>query len=383
MVDACAGHIRLNVELKDYSGGATLVPAVLEILHSHDFTGRTIISCLQLAPLEQSHRLDAELPVGMILSTSQGDITRLPVEFLSLHQRLVNTSLVRRAHRRGMEVHAWGVSDQETACTARSWLRQLDHGRAGANACGGRRIQRAQRRGTHAIAHATLAARMSWPSPIARRSSSRFTGRAELTRNPSSARGHRYGTMAAAMIPAGQFADRAGRARQSTNPEHFEVKLCGNGRWRSWQDVSCAAGWWHSSFHAVGAADVKLTAEDPTNGADKEKELDVRVAQAYLNLMEATLRKYEETNRRAEHDPPTIIQGIQEGVRKAGEPLQLAQGDDITDAQIYISAQRPNCTRRRDALAKAKAANRRLAGTISQGEVDRLMRARPGQSENR
>ena len=122
MVDACAGHIRLNVELKDYSGGAMLVPAVLEILHSHDFTGRTIISCLQLAPLEQSHRLDAELPVGMILSTSQGDMTRLPVEFLSLHQRLVNTSLVRRAHRRGMEVHAWGVSDQETA------VRMLDLG---------------------------------------------------------------------------------------------------------------------------------------------------------------------------------------------------------------------------------------------------------------
>ncbi len=122
MVEACAGHIRLNVELKDYTGGQTLVPAVLEVLRRHEFTGRAIISCLQLAPLEQSHRLDDELPVGMILSTGKGDMTRLPVEFLSLHQRLVNTSLVRRAHRRGMEVHAWGVSDQETA------LRMLDLG---------------------------------------------------------------------------------------------------------------------------------------------------------------------------------------------------------------------------------------------------------------
>ena len=67
-------------------------------------------------------RLDPELPVGMILSTGQGDMTRLPVNFLSLHQRLVNAHLVKHAHRRGMEVHVWGVSDREAV------LRLLDLG---------------------------------------------------------------------------------------------------------------------------------------------------------------------------------------------------------------------------------------------------------------
>ncbi len=122
-----------------------------------------------------------------------------------------------------------------------------------------------------------------------------------------------------------------------------------------------------------GQQDVKLTAEDSAAAADKEKELDIRVAQAYLNLMEATLRKYDETNRRAPNTiRPTIIQGIQEGVRKARERLQLAQGDDITDAQIYVSSAEAELRLAEDVLTKAQAANRRLAGTISQGEVDRL-----------
>ena len=58
------------------------------------------------------------------------------------------------------------------------------------------------------------------------------------------------------------------------------------------------------------------------------------------------------------------------------ERLQLAQGDDITDAQIYVSSAEAELRLAEDTLAKAQAANRRLAGTISQGEVDRLIAQR-------
>ena len=157
MFAACGTDIRLNVELKYYGDNAAPVPAVLEVLRADEFSGRAIVSCLQLAPLTEMSRLDPELPVGMILSTGQGDMTRLPVNFLSLHQRLVNAHLVKRAHRRGMEVHVWGVSDREAV------LRLLDLGcdnlitdDPAMGARGRGLVCRAGRRRAHADAHAPL-----------------------------------------------------------------------------------------------------------------------------------------------------------------------------------------------------------------------------------
>lgn len=60
--------------------------------------------------------------MGVILTAGKGDLARLPVNFLSLNQRLVSTNLVRRAHRRGLQVHAWTVNDRDQA------LRLMDLG---------------------------------------------------------------------------------------------------------------------------------------------------------------------------------------------------------------------------------------------------------------
>lgn len=119
---ACDERIQLNIELKDFGQSQGLPAAVVKVLREQHFTGRAIISSFQLRLLDDVRRAEPDLPVGIILSTSKGDITRLDVDFLSLNQRQIRAEVVRRAHRRGMEMHAWTVNDREAA------LRLLDLG---------------------------------------------------------------------------------------------------------------------------------------------------------------------------------------------------------------------------------------------------------------
>lgn len=121
-LDACDDRIRLNVELKAFGDGPRLALAVLDVLRERDFLPRAVVSCFEMPPLRALRSAEPDLPVGVILSAIQGDATRLPVDFLSVQQRLARGDLVRRAHRRGLQVHVWGVADRETT------LRLLDLG---------------------------------------------------------------------------------------------------------------------------------------------------------------------------------------------------------------------------------------------------------------
>ncbi len=106
---------------------------------------------------------------------------------------------------------------------------------------------------------------------------------------------------------------------------------------------------------------------------DQEKEIDIRYAEAYLKVMQATLAKYEETNRRAANTiRPSIIEGIQAGVQKARERVQLAKSDETEDSQIYVTSAEANLRMAEEALRRAQAANARSANAISAGEVNRL-----------
>ncbi len=121
-LEACDDTIRLNIEMKDFGRGQSLATAVVAELRAHGFTDRAGVSCFQLQPLLEAKQAEPMLPIGIILSAVKGDATQLPVNFLSLNHRLLNFDVVRRAHRKGMEVHVWTVNDRETA------LRMLDLG---------------------------------------------------------------------------------------------------------------------------------------------------------------------------------------------------------------------------------------------------------------
>ncbi|MGD9722787.1 MAG: glycerophosphodiester phosphodiesterase family protein [Pirellulales bacterium] len=122
LIDASGDRLRLNIELKDFGHSQDLPAAVVEVLRERGFTGRAIVSSFEMSLLDETRRLQPDLPSGLIVSAIKGDITRLDVDFLSLNRRLVDAQLVRRAHQRGRQVHVWTVNDRETT------LRMLDLG---------------------------------------------------------------------------------------------------------------------------------------------------------------------------------------------------------------------------------------------------------------
>lgn len=121
-IAACNDSIRLNIEMKDFGHSAGLPAAVLNVLKEQQFTDRAVVSCFQRPLLQTLRTAEPALPVGVILSATRGDVTRLPVDFLSVNHRLVSGDLVRRAHRQGQRVHVWTVNDRELA------IRLLDVG---------------------------------------------------------------------------------------------------------------------------------------------------------------------------------------------------------------------------------------------------------------
>jgi hypothetical protein len=126
----------------------------------------------------------------------------------------------------------------------------------------------------------------------------------------------------------------------------------------------------------VAATGVAQNAEDTatTKGAAVEKQdLDAHYAKAYLRLVEATLAKYQEPNRR---QPNTIrrgvIEALEENVQKAKERVQLAERDDAHHSDVYVASAEARLRLSQEALRKAEAANVQRPRTISETEMARL-----------
>lgn len=122
LIDACGDRLRLNIELKDFGHSSGLSAAVVSVLHEKGFVDRSAVSSFERTLLQQAKGADRSIPTGLILSAIQGQATRWPVEFLSVNHRLARGGLIREAHRKGMEVHAWTVNEKQVA------LRLMDLG---------------------------------------------------------------------------------------------------------------------------------------------------------------------------------------------------------------------------------------------------------------
>lgn len=114
-IDAAGGRLRLNVELKYNRPDPGLAPRVADVLRRRDFLRRCVVTSLDLAELQRFRQLAGDVPVGLTVGASLGDVTRLPVDFLSVSSRLARPAFISLARRQGKAVHLWTVNDRQTA----------------------------------------------------------------------------------------------------------------------------------------------------------------------------------------------------------------------------------------------------------------------------
>ncbi len=116
------GRMKLNVELKYNVPDPGLVPAVIDLLGREDFLDQVVITSLDYAALKQVEGLEPRLPTGHIVTAAVGNVLRTEADFLSLNSARASTSLVRKAHAAGKDIHVWTVNKPEVM------LRMIERG---------------------------------------------------------------------------------------------------------------------------------------------------------------------------------------------------------------------------------------------------------------
>ena len=116
------GRMKLNIELKYNVPDPDLVPAVIALLKREDFLDQVVITSLDYAALKQVKRLEPRLPTGHIVTAAVGDVVRTEADFLSLNSARASSSVLRKAHAAGKDIHVWTVNDPEVM------LRMIERG---------------------------------------------------------------------------------------------------------------------------------------------------------------------------------------------------------------------------------------------------------------
>lgn len=111
VLELAKGRVGVCIELKYYGHDTNLEQKVVELVEATGMVDSTKIISLEYDGLRKMAALRPDWNYGLLNSVAIGDLTKLEVDFLALTAGATPSSMIRHAHKKGMEVYVWTIDD--------------------------------------------------------------------------------------------------------------------------------------------------------------------------------------------------------------------------------------------------------------------------------
>jgi glycerophosphoryl diester phosphodiesterase len=111
-------RITLMIELKYYGFNPELAEKTIELIREYGMEDQVVLKSLYFRAVEQIMELAPELTAGYVSAAALGDISRLPIQFLSVNHTNITPQLIQRARSQNMAVYAWTVNNRDDMISA-------------------------------------------------------------------------------------------------------------------------------------------------------------------------------------------------------------------------------------------------------------------------
>lgn len=111
VLELAKGRTGVCIELKYYGHDTNLEQKVVDLVEATGMVDDVKIISLEYDGLRKMAALRPDWDYGLLNSVAIGDLTKLEVNFLALTAAASPASMIRRAHKKGMEMYVWTIDD--------------------------------------------------------------------------------------------------------------------------------------------------------------------------------------------------------------------------------------------------------------------------------
>lgn len=113
-IEASQDRIKLMIELKYYGFNPQLAQETVQLIRQYGVEEQVVVKSNNIQAVRQMRDLAPDLKLGYVFAVGVGDISRLPIDFLSVNQQYITPDLVQRAEQQNMKLYAWTVNQRES-----------------------------------------------------------------------------------------------------------------------------------------------------------------------------------------------------------------------------------------------------------------------------